>query len=87
MWQKRNLLKGQQRKKSIPPSCHGETSRTRKGTRVVKPSKETKEMDADAESSKFINNCNEEKAATAAIEDGGESSIIKSQPDSASGAK
>ncbi|KAL0285179.1 UNVERIFIED_CONTAM: hypothetical protein Sangu_2790800 [Sesamum angustifolium] len=55
--------------------------------RVVKPSKVTKEMDADKELSKFINYCNEVKAATVANKDGGQLSIVKPQADSSSGAK
>ncbi|KAF7152929.1 hypothetical protein RHSIM_Rhsim01G0126300 [Rhododendron simsii] len=47
MTQKANLFKGQQKRKSIPPSRHGKIPVTRKGKRVVKPSKVTKEMDAD----------------------------------------
>ncbi|XP_011091768.1 uncharacterized protein LOC105172126 [Sesamum indicum] len=87
MTQKGNLFKGQQKKKSIPPNRHGKVSHTRKGKRAVKPSKVTKEMDADKELSKFINYCNEVKAATVANKDGGQLSIVKPQADSSSGAK
>ncbi|KAA8515638.1 hypothetical protein F0562_018751 [Nyssa sinensis] len=86
MTQKANLFKGQQKKKSIPPNRHGKIPPTRKGKRVVKPSKVTKEMDADRELSKFINHCNEVKAATAANKEGGQLSIVKPQPESTSGA-
>ncbi|KAE9444970.1 hypothetical protein C3L33_23132, partial [Rhododendron williamsianum] len=88
MTQKANLFKGQQKRKSIPPSRHGKIPVTRKGKRVVKPSKVTKEMDADRsvlfsfsdqEMSKFINHCNEVKAATAANKEGGQLSIVKPQ--------
>ncbi|CAA3033206.1 Hypothetical predicted protein [Olea europaea subsp. europaea] len=87
MTQKGNLFKGQQKKKSIPPNRHGKLSQTRKGKKVVKPSKVTKEMDADRELSKFINHCNEVKAATVANKDGGQLSIVKPQLDSSSSAK
>ncbi|KAI8571635.1 hypothetical protein RHMOL_Rhmol01G0135100 [Rhododendron molle] len=87
MTQKANLFKGQQKRKSIPPSRHGKIPVTRKGKRVVKPSKVTKEMDADREMSKFINHCNEVKAATAANKEGGQLSIVKPQSESSSGAK
>ncbi|XP_058199628.1 uncharacterized protein LOC131314765 [Rhododendron vialii] len=87
MTQKANLFKGQQKRKSIPPSRHGKIPVTRKGKRVVKPSKVTKEMDADREMSKFINHCNEVKAATAANKEGGQLSIVKPQSESSSGVK
>ncbi|KAI3445066.1 hypothetical protein Pfo_001731 [Paulownia fortunei] len=87
MTQKRILLKGQQKKKSIPPNRHGKTSHTRKGKRVVKPSKVTKEMGADKDLSKFISDCNEVEAATVANKDGCQLGIVKPQPDSTSGAK
>jgi len=38
------------------------------------------------EVSKFINHCNEVKAATVATKDGGYLSIVKTAPESASGA-
>ncbi|KAH6765878.1 hypothetical protein C2S52_016861 [Perilla frutescens var. hirtella] len=87
MTQKASLFKGQQKKKSIPLNRHGKIPHTRKGKKVVKPSKVTKEMDADREVSKFINHCNEVKAATVANKDGGHLSIVKLQTDSSSGAK
>ncbi|KAG8363636.1 hypothetical protein BUALT_Bualt19G0043100 [Buddleja alternifolia] len=87
MTQKGTLFKGQQKKKSIPPNRHGKTSQTRKGKRVVKPSKVTKEMETDKELSKFINYCNEVKAATVANKEGGQLSIVKTQKDSSNGAK
>ncbi|XP_057496012.1 uncharacterized protein LOC130780990 [Actinidia eriantha] len=86
MTQKANLFKGQQKKKSIPPSRHGKIPHNRKGKRLVKPSKVTKEMDADRELSKFINYCNEVKAATAANKEGGQLSIVKPQSESATDA-
>ncbi|MCE2055515.1 hypothetical protein HAX54_042793 [Datura stramonium] len=46
MTQKANLFKGQQKKKSVP-SRHGKAPQIRKGKRVVKPSKNTKQMDVD----------------------------------------
>ncbi|CDP16346.1 unnamed protein product [Coffea canephora] len=87
MTQKSNLFKGQQKKKSIPPNRHGKATQTRKGKRVVKPSKVTKDMDTDRELTKFINYCNEAKAATVANKEGGQLSIVKPQPESSSGAK
>lgn len=87
MTQKANLFKGKQKKKSIPPSRHGKPPPTRKGKRFVKPSKVTKDMDADRELSKFINHCNEVKAATVANKEGGQLSIVKPPSDSASGGK
>nr|CAN61151.1 hypothetical protein VITISV_013772 [Vitis vinifera] len=107
MTQKSNLFKGQPKRKVIAPNRHGKPCQTRKGKRVVKPSKVTKEMDADRgsrqgdplspylcviamevlssllmraweggflsrfkEVSKFINHCNEVKAATVANKEG-----------------
>ncbi|KAJ4965325.1 hypothetical protein NE237_017174 [Protea cynaroides] len=49
MTQKANLFKGQQKHKSIPPNRHGKQSQIRKGKRSLKPSKITKDMDADRE--------------------------------------
>jgi hypothetical protein len=43
--------------------------------------------DADQELSKFINNCNEIKAATAANKEGGQLSIVKPPTETASSAK
>nr|POE79019.1 hypothetical protein CFP56_75181 [Quercus suber] len=60
---------------------------TRKGKRFVKPAKVTKEMDVDRELSKFINYCNEVKAATAANREGGQLSIVKPPTESTSGEK
>ncbi|KAM4072786.1 hypothetical protein ACB094_11G165900 [Castanea mollissima] len=87
MTQKANLFKGQQKKKSVPPNRHGKPSVTRKGKRFVKPAKVTKEMDVDRELSKFINYCNEVKAAAAANREGGQLSIVKPPPESTSGEK
>lgn len=81
MTQKGNLFKGQQKKKSIPPNRHGKALQTRKGKRVVKPSKVTKDMDTDRDLTKFINYCNEAKAATIANKEGGQLSIVKPQPE------
>ncbi|XP_073270865.1 uncharacterized protein [Primulina huaijiensis] len=86
MTQKGNLFKGQKKNKSIPLNRHGKPPSTRKGKRVVKPSKLTKQMDADKELSKFIDHCNEVKAAAFATKDGGNLSIVK-QPDSTTSAK
>ncbi|QHO31912.1 uncharacterized protein DS421_8g245540 [Arachis hypogaea] len=47
MTQKSNLFKGQKKNKSVPPNRHGKAPSVRKGKRFVKPSKLTKEMDAD----------------------------------------
>ncbi|PWA42727.1 hypothetical protein CTI12_AA541760 [Artemisia annua] len=47
MTQKATLFKGQQKRKTIPPSRHGKAPKTRKGKRVVKPGKVTKEMDSE----------------------------------------
>ncbi|KAL8542227.1 hypothetical protein ACS0TY_003187 [Phlomoides rotata] len=87
MTQKTSLFKGQQKKKSIPANRHGKISHTRKGKRAMKPSKMTKEITADKELSKFINHCNEVKAATVANKDGGHLSIVKTPADYSSGAK
>ncbi|KAF3437350.1 hypothetical protein FNV43_RR20103 [Rhamnella rubrinervis] len=142
MTQKSALFKGQQKRKTIPPNRHGKAPVTRKGKRIVKPSKFTKEMDTDRslvlkltlwfrlfyyavisvmelllwsgipkffswshacapmtrqmapyfliswkqELTKFINNCNEVKAATAANKEGGQLSIVKPALDSDIGA-
>ncbi|TMW88969.1 uncharacterized protein LOC107013576 [Solanum pennellii] len=91
MTQKANLFKGQQKKKSVP-SRHGKAPQIRKGKRAVKPSKNTKQMDVDRELTKFINQCNETKAATFATKDGGQLCILKKpessskKPESSSGA-
>ncbi|KAA0058587.1 hypothetical protein IC582_002278 [Cucumis melo] len=77
MTQKANLFKGKQKRKTIPPNRHGKIPQTRKGKRFVKPSKTTKEMETDREVSKFINYCNETKAATLANKEGGQLSIVK----------
>ncbi|XP_018817225.1 uncharacterized protein LOC121241604 [Juglans microcarpa x Juglans regia] len=87
MTQKSNLFKGQHKKKSVPPNRHGKVPQIRKGKRYVKPSKITKEMDVDRELSKFINHCNEVKAATAANKDGGQLSIVKTPAESSAGEK
>nr|XP_043610331.1 uncharacterized protein LOC122582048 [Erigeron canadensis] len=79
MTQKATLFKGQQKRKTVPPSRHGKAPKIRKGKRVVKPAKVTKEMDSNRELSKFINKCNEVKAATAATKEGGQLSIVKHQ--------
>ncbi|KAI9078582.1 hypothetical protein K1719_039420 [Acacia pycnantha] len=78
MTQKAALFKGQKKKKSIQPNRHGKVPQTRKGKKFVKPSKVTKEMDVDRDLSKFINHCNEIKAATVAQKDGGQLYILKS---------
>ncbi|KAL3832968.1 hypothetical protein ACJIZ3_007704 [Penstemon smallii] len=78
MTQKGSLFKGQKKKKSIPLNRHGKTSVTRKGKRAVKPSKDL---------TKFINYCNEVKAATGANKDGGHLSIVKTKQESTSGDK
>ncbi|XP_078171148.1 2,3-bisphosphoglycerate-dependent phosphoglycerate mutase [Carex rostrata] len=77
MTQKGNLFKGKQKKKSIPPSRHGKAPHIRKGKRVMKSLKSTTDMEADRELTKFINQCNETKAATVASKEGGEFSILK----------
>ncbi|KAJ8900190.1 hypothetical protein K2173_024830 [Erythroxylum novogranatense] len=87
MTQKGSLFKGQQKKKAILPNRHGKTAHIRKGKRAVKPSKFTKDMDADRELTKFINHCNEIKAATMANKDGGQLSIVKPPPEPAGDAK
>ncbi|KAG9459616.1 hypothetical protein H6P81_004124 [Aristolochia fimbriata] len=85
MTQKANLFKGQKKRKTIPPNRHGKTPVTRKGKKIVKPSNITKEMDIDREVSKFINHCNEVKAANAASKEGGKLSIVRAALDSAGG--
>ncbi|XP_066308708.1 uncharacterized protein [Miscanthus floridulus] len=47
MTQKQTLFKGQSKKKTIPPNRHGKAPHVRKGKRAVKPTKFTKDMDAD----------------------------------------
>ncbi|GMN53660.1 hypothetical protein TIFTF001_022802 [Ficus carica] len=87
MTQKSNLFKGQKKKKTIPPNRHGKVLQTRKGKRFVKPSKFTSEMDTDREVTKFINHCNEMKAATAANKEGGQLSLVKPPPEAPSKTK
>ncbi|XP_052171753.1 uncharacterized protein LOC127787721 [Diospyros lotus] len=87
MAQKGNIFKGQQKKKSIPPNRHGKAPHVRKGKRQAKPKYVTKEMNADRELSKFINQCNEMKAATVANKEGGQLSLVKPESQSSSGAK
>ncbi|KNA15798.1 hypothetical protein SOVF_094890 [Spinacia oleracea] len=77
MTQKANMFKGKQKKKAVPPSRHGKDSHIRKGKRAIKPLKVTKEMDASKDVSKFINYCNEVKAAAVVCKDGGYLSIVK----------
>lgn len=55
MTQKSNQFKGQQKKKSVPPSRHGKATRIRKGKRNVKPSKVTADMETDRVRPLFIN--------------------------------
>ncbi|XP_050387756.1 uncharacterized protein LOC126804043 [Argentina anserina] len=87
MTQKATQFKGQQKRKTIPPNRHGKSVQTRKGKRNIKPSKFSKDMDSDREVTKFINHCNEVKAATAANKEGGQLSIVKNPPESESGGK
>ncbi|XP_038721884.1 uncharacterized protein LOC120014042 [Tripterygium wilfordii] len=87
MTQKGSLFKGHQKKKTIPPNRHGKVPLTRKGKRFVKPSKSSKDLNVDRELTKFINQCNEAKAATLANKEGGQLSIVKPSVESASGAK
>ncbi|CAN7012975.1 unnamed protein product, partial [Brassica rapa subsp. trilocularis] len=47
--------------------------------RYMKPSKTTKELDTDRELTKFINHCNEVKAANAACKEGGQLNILKAE--------
>ncbi|XP_020592497.1 uncharacterized protein LOC110033006 isoform X2 [Phalaenopsis equestris] len=77
MTQKGDLFKGQKKKKTIPPNRHGKTPHARKGKRVLNPSNVTDDMKANRELSKFINQCNEIKAANMAGKEGGQLSIIK----------
>ncbi|KAL0714190.1 hypothetical protein Bca4012_021169 [Brassica carinata] len=49
------------------------------GRRYMKPSKTTKESDTDRELTKFINHCNEVKAANAACKEGGQLNILKAE--------
>uniref|UniRef100_A0A0E0JGX2 Uncharacterized protein n=1 Tax=Oryza punctata TaxID=4537 RepID=A0A0E0JGX2_ORYPU len=81
MTQKQSLFKGQGKKKTIPPNRHGKAPHVRKGKRAVKPTKFTKDMDADKELTKFINQCNEKKAASLASKEGGDLSILKADVD------
>ncbi|KAJ0038000.1 hypothetical protein Pint_23898 [Pistacia integerrima] len=150
MTQKGNLFKGKQKKKVIPPNRHGKAVQIRKGKRVVKPSKITRDMDTDRgysyfvqisgfsrrwdklmiihladdvcgffikvmvfceefllqiwwmglsffillsafwtfkELTKFINHCNEVKAATLANKEGGQLSIVKTSAGSTANKK
>ncbi|KAK3422969.1 hypothetical protein EUGRSUZ_G03325 [Eucalyptus grandis] len=80
MTQKSNLIKGQQKKKTIPPNRHGKAPPTNKG--IVKPLKVTKDMEMDRDKKRFINHCNEVKAAAAPNKEGGHLSIVKSPPES-----
>ncbi|ONK63682.1 uncharacterized protein A4U43_C07F17800 [Asparagus officinalis] len=80
MTQKGNLFKGIKKNKSIPPNRHGKVPCTRKGKRFVKPSKITNDMETNRELSKFINHCNEIKAATQANKEGGQLAIVKPEP-------
>ncbi|VVB05434.1 unnamed protein product [Arabis nemorensis] len=79
MTQKSNLFKGQKKKKTVTQNRHGKSVQTRKGKRNVKPSKTTKELDTDRELTKFINHCNEVKAANAACKEGGQLNILKAE--------
>ncbi|KAG2263411.1 hypothetical protein Bca52824_070490 [Brassica carinata] len=79
MTQKSNQFKGQQKKKTVALNRHGKSVKTRKGKRYMKPSKTTKELDTDRELTKFINHCNEVKAANAACKEGGQLNILKAE--------
>ncbi|ESQ45306.1 hypothetical protein EUTSA_v10010861mg [Eutrema salsugineum] len=79
MTQKSNQFKGQQKRKAVALNRHGKSVQTRKGKRNVKPSKTTKELDTDRELTKFINHCNEVKAANAACKEGGQLNILKAE--------
>ncbi|PKA55393.1 hypothetical protein AXF42_Ash006595 [Apostasia shenzhenica] len=81
MTQKGDLFKGMKKRKTIPPNRHGKVPQTRKGKRFMKPSNVTKDMEASRELSKFINQCNEIKAANLASKEGGQLSIIKPEED------
>ncbi|WVZ71639.1 hypothetical protein U9M48_020206 [Paspalum notatum var. saurae] len=81
MTQKQALFKGKSKKKIIPPNRHGKAPQVRKGKRVVKPTKFTKDMDADKALTKFINQCNEIKAANLASKEGGDLNIVKADCD------
>ncbi|KAK3163465.1 hypothetical protein QOZ80_1AG0004100 [Eleusine coracana subsp. coracana] len=81
MTQKQSLFKGKSKKKVIPPSRHGKAPHIRKGKRVVKPKKFTEELDAEKELTKFINHCNEIKAANIASKEGGDLNIVKPDGD------
>ncbi|XP_072998003.1 uncharacterized protein [Typha latifolia] len=87
MTQKGNLFKGKKKQKTIPPSRHGKAPQIRKGKRFVKPSNYIKEVDADRELSKFINKCNEIKAASLANKEGGQLSIVKTPSDPSNSAQ
>jgi len=78
MTQKSNLFKGQ-KKKTVALNRHGKSVQNRKGRRFMKPSKTTKELDTDRELTKFINHCNEVKAANAACKEGGQLNILKAE--------
>ncbi|CAN7118534.1 unnamed protein product [Brassica rapa subsp. narinosa] len=79
MMQKSNQFKGQQKKKTVALNRHGKSFQNRKGRRYMKPSKTTKELDTDRELTKFINHCNEVKAANAACKEGGQLNILKAE--------
>jgi len=81
MTQKQTLFKGQSKKKTVPPNRHGKAPHVRKGKRAVKPTKFTKDMGADKELTKFINQCNEIKAANLASKEGGDLNIVKADGD------
>ncbi|KAI0526791.1 hypothetical protein KFK09_002382 [Dendrobium nobile] len=87
MTQKGDLFKGQKKKKVIPPNRHGKVSHTRKGKRVMNPSNVTNDMKANRELSKFINQCNEIKAANMASKEGSQLSIIKTEEDTSNSSK
>ncbi|XP_042412358.1 uncharacterized protein LOC122001591 [Zingiber officinale] len=85
MTQKGNLFKGLQKRRTIPPNRHGKTSQTRKVNLASPWSREevleaVQDIQGDGSGpklSKFINHCNEIKAATAASKEGGQLSILK----------
>ncbi|WCJ18574.1 hypothetical protein M5689_000915 [Euphorbia peplus] len=87
MTQKGNLFKGKQKTKTIPLNRHGKPPVTRKGKRNVKPTKFSKDMEADRELSKFINQCNEVKTANIANKEGGQLSIVKTPKDPSADSK
>ncbi|GJP57064.1 hypothetical protein CLOM_g16101 [Closterium sp. NIES-68] len=80
MVQKGQQFKGLQKRKSAAPNRHGKQIKIRKGRVVKATKKQSSEIDASKEVTKFINAANESRAAAVAVRDGATLSLVKPPP-------